>query len=152
MATHNALMESYSGEPVLDSLVIFCKLQSRPYTHEALIAGLPVEEGSNSPTLFSKNSSKSLFSRAAAKAGFKTKLLKSPLDEINPLLLPCILLLHDKKQKEGVGACVLLGFDEEMKYARIVLPEAPDLENSVLIEDLKKQYYGFAFLLKKRLP
>ena len=151
MATHNALMESYSGEPVLDSLVIFCKLQSRPYTHEALIAGLPVEEGSNSPTLFSKNSSKSLFSRAAAKAGFKTKLLKSPLDEINPLLLPCVLLLHDKKQKEGVGACVLLGFDEEMKYARIVLPEAPDLENSVLIEDLKKQYYGFAFLLKKEI-
>lgn len=141
----------YSGEPVLDSLVIFCKLQSRPYTPEALIAGLPVEEGHNTPTLFSKNSSKSLFSRAAAKAGFKTKLLRSHLEEINPLLLPCILLLKNKHQAEGVGACVLLGFDEEMKYARIVLPEAPDLENSVLIEDLNKQYYGFAFLLKKEI-
>jgi ATP-binding cassette subfamily C protein LapB len=151
MAIKDLSTERYTGEPVLDSLVIFCKLQSRPYTHEALIAGLPVEEGKNSPTLFSKNSSKSLFSRAAAKAGFKTKLLKSPLEEINPLLLPCILLLDNKQQKEGVGACVLLGFDEEMKYARIVLPEAPNLENSVLVEDLKKQYYGFAFLLKKEI-
>lgn len=141
----------YSGEPILDSLVIFCKLQSRPYTPEVLIAGLPIEEGHNTPTLFSKNSSKSLFSRAAAKAGFKTKLLRSPIEEINPLLLPCILLLHNKNQAEGLGACVLLGFDEEMKYARIILPEAPDLENSVLIEDLKKQYFGFTFLLKKEI-
>lgn len=144
-------VERYSGEPILDSLVIFCKLQSRPYTHETLVAGLPVESGHNTPTLFSKNSSKSLFSRAAAKAGFKTKLLKSALEDINPLLLPCILLLNGKTPQDELGACILLGFDEELKYARIVLPEAPELENSVLVEDLKKQYYGFSFLLKKEI-
>lgn len=143
--------QQYHGDSLLDSLVIFSKLQSRPYTREALIAGLPVEDGHNTPTLFSPKSSKSLFSRAASRAGFKTKLLKSPLQEINPLLLPCILLLNGKKSFEDVGACILLGFDDEMKYARIVLPEAPELENSVLIEDLEKQYYGFAFLLKKEI-
>jgi len=143
--------QRYHGDPLLDSLVIFSKLQSRPYTREALIAGLPVEDGRNTPALFSPKSSKSLFSRAASRAGFKTKLLKSPLQEINPLLLPCILLLNGKKSAEDVGACILLGFDDEMKYARIVLPEAPELENSVLIEDLEKQYYGFAFLLKKEI-
>ena len=68
--------ETYSGEPILDSLVIYCKLQSRPYTPETLIAGLPVEQGRNTPILFSKKSSKALFSRAAARAGFKTKVFK----------------------------------------------------------------------------
>lgn len=143
--------ETYSGEPILDSLVIYCKLQSRPYTPETLIAGLPVEQGRNTPILFSKKSSKSLFSRAAARAGFKTKVFKTPLKEINPLLLPCILLLNGKTEKDDLGACVLLGFDDEMKTARIVLPEAPELENQVSLEELEKQYYGFAFLLKKEL-
>lgn len=146
-----ALIENYTGEPILDSLVIFCKLQSRPHTPETLVAGLPVEDGRNTPTLFSKYSSKALFSRAAAKAGFKTKLLKSSISEINPLLLPCILLLNGKEGCDDLGACILLGFDEEMKYARIVLPEASELENNVLIEDLQKQYYGFTFLLKKEI-
>lgn len=143
--------ETYSGEPILDSLVIYCKLQSRPYTPETLIAGLPVEEGHNTPILFSKKSSKALFSRAAARAGFKTKVLKSTLQDINPLLLPCILLLEGKKGSDDLGACILLGFDEEMKSARIVLPEAPELENHVSMELLEKQYYGYAFLLKKEL-
>jgi ATP-binding cassette subfamily C protein LapB len=143
--------EEYTGEPILDSLVIYCKLQSRHYTPETLIAGLPVEQGRNTPILFSKKSPKALFSRAAARAGFKTKVFKTKLEEINPLLLPCILLLDSKKETDDLGACVLLGFDDEMKTARIVLPEAPELENQVSLEDLQKQYYGLSFLLKKEL-
>jgi ATP-binding cassette, subfamily C, bacterial LapB len=143
--------QEYKGDPILDCLAIFCKMNGRPFSKDSLIAGLPIEEGMNSPILFSKNSSKSLFSRAAAKAGFKTRILKTKLKDINPLLLPCMLLLNGKDNNDGLRACILLGFDDEMENARILLPEADDIENTVSIKELEKSYYGFAILLKKEL-
>ena len=56
-------------DTLLDSLVLFTKLYHKPFSAEALTAGLPIEMGKATPELFSINSSKGLFSRAAAKAG-----------------------------------------------------------------------------------
>jgi ATP-binding cassette, subfamily C, bacterial LapB len=148
---HDIKVKEYVEDPILDCLAIFCKMSGRPYSKESLIAGLPIEAGRNSPVLFSKFSSKSLFSRAASKAGFKTRVLKSKLEEINPLVLPCIVLLNGKNPKDELRACILLGFNDEMTSARILLPEADDVENSVSVEELKKYYFGFAILLKKEL-
>ncbi|MDX4048151.1 type I secretion system permease/ATPase [Aliarcobacter skirrowii] len=144
-------VKEYVENPILDCLAIFCKMSGRPYSKESLIAGLPIEEGHSSPVLFSKFSSKSLFSRAAAKAGFKTRVLKTKIEDINPLVLPCIVLLNGKNPKDELRACILLGFDDEMQNARILLPEAEDVESSVTIEELKKYYFGFSILLKKEL-
>lgn len=135
---------------IIDSLSIFCKMNGRPYSKESLLTGLPIENGRNIPILFSKYNSKSLFSRAALKAGFKTRVLRTKLIEINPLLFPCILLL-DKKESDNLEACILLGFDDEMKYAKVILPEASDLECDVKIEELENIYFGFTILLKKEL-
>ena len=129
-------VKEYVENPILDCLAIFCKMSGRPYSKESLISGLPIEEGHSSPVLFSKFSSKSLFSRAAAKAGFKTRVLKTKIEDINPLVLPCIVLLNGKNPKDELRACILLGFDDEMANARVVLPEAEDVENSVTIEEL----------------
>lgn len=147
----DVLVNEYKGDPILDCLAIFCKMSGRPYSKESLIAGLPVESNRNTPILFSKYSSKSLFSRAASKAGFKTRVLKSKLEDINPLVLPCIILLHGKDPKDELRACILLGFDDELEHARILLPEAEDVESTVSIEELKKYYFGLAILLKKEL-
>ena len=144
-------VKEYVENPILDCLAIFCKMSGRPYSKESLISGLPIEEGHSSPVLFSKFSSKLLFSRAAAKAGFKTRVLKTKIEDINPLVLPCIVLLNGKNPKDELRACILLGFDDEMANARVVLPEAEDVENSVTIEELKKYYFGFSILLKKEL-
>lgn len=147
----NSIKEYKKEDSILDCLAIFCKMNGRPYSKDSLIAGLPVEEGRNTPILFSKYNSRSLFSRAAAKAGFKTKVLRTKLEKINPLLLPCILLLDNKNEKDELEACILLGFDDEFKHARITLPEASNVESLVSIEDLEKKYYGFTILLKKEL-
>ena len=141
----------YIEDPILECLAIFCKMSGRPYSKESLIAGLPIAEGRNTPILFSKFSSKSLFSRAASKAGFKTRVLKSKIEDINPLVLPCIVLLNGKLPEDELRACILLGFDDEMANARILLPEAEDSESSVSIEELKKYYFGFSILLKREL-
>lgn len=146
----NSIKEYDKEQSILDTLAIFCKMNGRPYSKESLIAGLPIEEGRNTPILFSKHNSKSLFSRAASKAGFKTKVLRSKLADINPLVLPCILLL-DNNTSDELEACILLGFDDEGSNARVTFPDSPELESVVSLEELEKQYFGFSILLKKQL-
>lgn len=146
-----SIKEYDNEDSILDCLSIFCKMNGRPYSKESLITGLPIDRDRNTPILFSKYSSKALFSRAASKAGFKTKVLKTKLRTINPLLLPAILLLDNKSEADELHACILLGFDDENQNARITLPEAPDVESEVPIEELEKLYFGFTILLKKEL-
>ncbi|MEA1914551.1 MAG: type I secretion system permease/ATPase [Campylobacterota bacterium] len=147
----NTIKEYDPEDSILDCLAIFSKMNGRPFSKESLITGLPVSSNRNTPILFSKHNSKSLFSRAASKAGFKTKVMRTKLKDINPLLLPAILLLDRNNEADELEACILLGFDEEFQNARITLPEAPEVENVVSIEALEKIYFGFTILLKKEL-
>jgi len=141
--------DNYS-DPLLQCLVIFTKIQGRPFSAEALTAGLPVEEGKSSPTLFSLKRSQGLFSRAAAKAGFKTKISKTGLDDITSLTLPCILLLKSK-DSESINACILQKFDETRENAYIILPEMGEVINKVPVQDLAQEYFGLAFFLKREI-
>lgn len=147
----NSLKEYDKQNSLLDCLSIFCKMNGRPFSRESLISGLPIEKDRNTPILFSKRNSKALFSRAASKAGFKTRVMRSELKDINSLLLPCILLIDNTPEDDRLEGCILLGFDDEFKNARITLPEAPDVETTISIEELEKSYFGFAILLKKEL-
>ena len=147
----NNIKEYNPEDSILDCLTIFSKMNGRPFSKESLITGLPVESNRNTPILFSKHNSKSLFSRAASKAGFKTKVMKTKLKDINQLLLPAILLLDRNNDVDELEACILLGFDDEFKNARITLPEAGDVESLVSIEELEKIYFGFTILLKKEI-
>lgn len=87
-------------DELLECLVIFTKLHNNPYSADALTTGLPVQDGEE-VELFSLNGSKSLFSRAAARAGFASTLVRRQIEEISPLVLPCILVLRGKR------ACIL---------------------------------------------
>lgn len=129
-------------DQLLECLVIFTKLHNNPYTADALTIGLPVEEGEN-VELFSLNGSKSLFSRAAMRAGFASTLVKKQIDEISPLVLPCILMLRGKR------ACILQSISGDGKSANIITPEIPNGESTIDIEKLKDEYLGYAYYLKR---
>lgn len=129
-------------DPLLECLVIFAKLFNRPISVDALIAGLPVEPHQNGPELFSIDSSKGMFSRVAKRAGFASRLIKRDLDQLNSLLLPCILILKNR------NACVLEEIDYAKRQAKVIFPEVGDGEEWVVLDDLNDQYIGFAFLLK----
>lgn len=136
--------QDYKQDPLLSCLVLFTKLYNVSYSAEALIAGLPIEKGFASVELFStRGGSKSLFSRAAKRAGFLTKLIQKDLTDLSPLVLPCIILLKDR------SACILERFDETKKQAKIIYPDMVEGENWVDIETLAHEYLGFSFLLKK---
>ena len=140
----------HTESSVLDALVLFSKLHGKPYSAEVLSEGLPIAEGETSPKLFSvkATSSRALFSRAAHRAGFTTRISKIGLDDISTLILPCILLLKTDDSSE-VNACILESFDDVREHANIILPEIGDIVNKVKIEDLKAEYFGMAFFLKR---
>ncbi len=140
----------YIPGSILDALVVFTKLHGKRYSREVLSEGLPIEEGQTAPKLFSvkANSSRALFSRAAHKAGFKTKISKIDLEDISSLILPCIILLKTDDPTE-VNACIIESYDELRENAYVIFPEAGEIVSKVPIEDLKKEYFGLAFFLKK---
>lgn len=130
-------------DPLLECLVIFTKIHHRPFSAEALTHGLPLQEGESTPTLSSADPEKSLFTRAAKRAGFSSKLVERSLSEISSLVLPVILLL-----KEG-DACVLEEIDRENGLAKVILPELPEAEEWIALDKLESLYIGFSYLIKK---
>ncbi len=130
-------------DPLLDCLVELTRIHGRPSTRAALAAGLPLENGSLTP---------SLFGRAAGRAGLSAKLSRRPLARIDEVLLPAVLLL------KGEEACVFLGWDETGDTARLLFPETG--QGSVLLsrEALELRYTGIAifsrphFRFDKRTP
>ncbi|RLA79233.1 MAG: type I secretion system permease/ATPase [Epsilonproteobacteria bacterium] len=135
---------------LLDALVIFSKLHGKGYSPEVLSEGLPIPEGESSPKLFSvkPSNTQSLFSRAADRAGFKTSISKIKLDNLSSLVLPCIILLKTNDDDE-VNACILESFDNVREHAFIIFPEIGEVVSKVKISDLKEEYFGISFFLKR---
>lgn len=130
-------------DALLDALVLFTKLYHKPYTAEALTAGLPIEPGIEAPELFSINNAKGLFSRAASRAGLKSTIIQRPLQQISPLQLPVILLLSNQ------SACILDSFSEDASMAKIIMPGEEAVEQWVDTSDLNDEYIGYGFMVKK---
>ena len=130
-------------DALLDCLVLFTKLYHKPFSAEALTAGLPIEPGAESPELFSINNAKGLFSRAAQRAGLKSSLVRRPLAQISPLQLPMIILLSNQ------GACIIDSFSEDGSEVKIIMPAEEAVEQWVDIDDLNDEHIGFGFMVKK---
>ncbi len=130
-------------DPLLECLVRFAGLYHRPISREALIAGLPIDLRVGGPQLFSLDKPKGLFSRVARRAGFASRMVRVGVDDISSLVLPCILVLRDRK------ACILESVDRAAGRAKIILPEVGEGEDWISFDRLREEYLGFAFLLKK---
>ncbi len=84
----------------------------------------------------------SLFPRAAARAGFSSKIVRRPLEKIDSVLLPVILLL------EGNEACLLLGWESDGQVARVLLPETGQGSITLERDDLMGRYVGIAIFAR----
>ncbi|MCW8963538.1 MAG: type I secretion system permease/ATPase, partial [Gammaproteobacteria bacterium] len=130
-------------DPLLECLAIFARRYHRPISIDSLIYGIPVKPGASGPELFSLENPKGLFSRVAKRAGFASRLTQRPLVDIPDLLLPCIIVLHDRK------ACILENIDKLSGQAKVIIPEVGEGEVWLELEKLEEQYTGYAFLLKR---
>ena len=131
---------SLQQDTLLDTFVLYLKLFHKPFTKEALLAGLPIHDEQK---LFSKDSSKSLFSRVAARAGLKSTLIKRSIEDMLSLHLPAILLMSND------NVCILEKFNDDKTEAKIIYSDGDGLEEWVSVHDLEKEYLGFAYILKK---
>lgn len=115
------------GGPLLECLLVLAQSHRLVATREALLAGLPLESGNLTP---------SLFSRAAARAGLTSKIVRRPLSQLNAALFPVVLLLNDNR------ACVLLSLTAS--HAQVVFPELDGASVALPLEELANQYSGRA--------
>lgn len=134
-ATHREDM--LRQDPLLDCLVELSRLNGRPATRAALSAGLPLEDGRLTPTLFS---------RAAARAGLSARMMKKSLSDIDLSLLPVVLLLNDNQ------ACVLLGWEgkdgKPGENAQVLFPETGQGVVSLPREELARRYAGITIFAR----
>ena len=135
--------ENLRMDALLDCLVLFTKLYHKPFSAEALTAGLPIVPGDEAPELFSIDNAKGLFSRAAERAGLKSSIVRRPLSQISPLQLPMIILLSNQ------GACILDKFCEDGTQAKIIMPAEEAIEQWVDLDVLTDEYIGYGFMVKK---
>jgi len=127
------LGEASVAEAVTDELLACLLIVARSHgeapTRDALMAGLPAEQGRLSP---------SLFARAARRAHLSSQLVRSPLTRLKDALLPAIVLLQNER------ACVLLGFNADRSQARVLYPELGDAPVDVPTTKLSADYLGTA--------
>ena len=122
------------GGPLAASLTLIAALHGRRISRDALLSGLPMENGVLTPTLFS---------RAAKRAGLASKIIKSPLERINGLLCPAVLILG------GSRACVVTAIDAAAERVSVIFPGEMDEGTAELpFETLRDIYTGYVIYLK----
>lgn len=126
--------QKLSFDPLLDCLVILTEHFGNPCSADALSAGLP---------LTSANLTPELLPQAASRAGLSAKLVRKGLNELPSMLLPCILMLKDKK------AIILQELNFEENKAIVCIPETGG-EERLTIEDLESHFVGYLFLIKQK--
>jgi ATP-binding cassette subfamily C protein LapB len=137
--------DSEVTDPLLAALVFLTDYFGRPYSRNALSAGLPLEGGRVTPDLFV---------RAAARADLSARIAARSLAEIPDITLPAVLLL---KQGEAV---ILLSVERSNAADEIPNPEKDDVTAQILLPEsgegmitlpmaaLAEQYAGFVIFVK----
>jgi ATP-binding cassette subfamily C protein LapB len=107
---------------------------STPCSAESLAAGLPLAHQHLSPELLPQ---------AASRAGLSAKLDRRNLNSLPGMLLPCILMLKNKR------ACILHELDISKNTALVSFPETGG-QAVLSIERLEADYVGYLFLIKQK--
>ena len=116
---------------LLACLIELTVIYERKMTKEALISGLPLSGDKLTPEFFQ---------RASDRANFLSKELILPFEDINPGLLPCILVLNNHQY------CLLIHMYEDR--CKVF---ADDKLYEMELPTLKKQYGGTIVLVKPKI-
>lgn len=123
-------------DELLECLLVLARSHGEAITRDGALAGLPLENGRLTP---------SLFVRAAHRAGLSSRVVKQPLLALKADLFPVILLL------QGEQACVLVGRSDDGQMLQVVYPELGDAPVQVALSQLERQYSGHAIYARPRL-
>jgi ATP-binding cassette subfamily C protein LapB len=119
-------------DSLLNCLVVLTKLWNKPFSPDALVAGLPLVGNRLTPELFL---------RAAWRGGLSAKIVSRKLDAIPDLVLPVVLLLKDKQ------ACILASKNQNGTL-QVIHPETGVGTTEMTIGQLDELYTGYAIYSK----
>jgi len=122
-----------TGDSLLDSLALICRLYGVATSKDALVSGLPLRNGKMTPALVK---------RSADRVNLAVTILKKPLNEIRPEFLPAILLLKDE---EG---CVITRLDPARNEAGVIFPELGETEVMIPLDELAERSLGYVIVAK----
>lgn len=122
-------------DPLLSSLIEIARFHGRGMTPEGFLAGLPLEDGRLTP---------SIFRRAAAHAGLASRISRRALEGIREELLPVILLL------KGSDSCVLMGWNADRSKMRVLFSEAGQGVAEIEPAKLAESYAGYCIFVRPR--
>lgn len=138
--------ESEISDPLLATLMFLTEFYGRPYSRNALSAGLPFDEGGMTPDLFV---------RAAARAGLSARVASRSLEEIPDITLPAVLLLRQGQavillsvEREGGPDGESTEGDAGEATAEVLLPESGEGMISLPFSALAEQYAGYVIFVK----
>lgn len=120
-------------DSLLECLLLVVRAHGGTLTHEGATDGLPLVNNRLTPALFH---------RAAKRAGFSSKVVRKSLENLNPALFPAILLL------DGEEACVLLGWQDGGRTARLIFPDLGEAEITLPRDELAARYIGYAIFTR----
>jgi ATP-binding cassette subfamily C protein LapB len=120
-------------DPLLDCLVFLTRHYGRVYSHDALRAGLPLENHRLTPELFV---------RAAERAQLSARVVRRPIEKISSLVLPAVLLLKNRQ------SCVLMQCSTDGEQLSIVQPESGEGVHQIARDELEQQYAGYAIFIR----
>lgn len=123
-----------TDDPLAACLVAITKIHERPFSAQALTAGLPLVDGRLTP---------GLAVRAAERADLSARVVRRRLSAISDLVLPAVLLLNDRQ------ACVLVARPAR-GTAEVIFPDSGEGTRTLPLAELEAQYAGLALFVQPR--
>jgi len=121
------------GDPLADALLFLAAHHGRALSREALLGGLPIDDG---------RLNVALFERAAQRAGLETEPVKRALIDIPALVLPAVLVMRD-------GSCrVMLGMEVRERTVTTIDPSSGASAETAPVSALADGYLGYAFFVR----
>ncbi|MDO8860519.1 type I secretion system permease/ATPase [Haliea sp. E1-2-M8] len=128
-------MTASFDDTLLQSLLAMCRYHGTPSTGEALVGGLPLENGQLTPALFE---------RAASRVGLVSRILPRSASDVEPALLPAVVLLKNDR------ACLLMGWSDDGANATVIFPSLNEAAVEVPAEKLLAQESGRLIVCRPR--
>jgi len=122
--------EFSTPDPLVACLLMLARQHDLPASEFAVTSGLPLEGGRLSPRMFD---------RAARRVGLRAQVVQRGLAALDGLVTPAVLLLDDDR----AGLLLRPVSDGE---ARLLLPENPEAEVRLPVDELEGLYSGYAIL------
>lgn len=128
-------MTASSDDSLLHSLLALCRYHGSASTAEALVGGLPLENGLLTPALFE---------RAASRVGLVSRILPRSARDVEPALLPAVILLKNDR------ACLLMGWGDDGTTATVIFPDLNEAAVEVPAAKLLAEESGRVIVCRPR--